>query len=87
MSDSMIPDPSSVKEGIRQSDGWFTRPRAVDLLAAESLVVKMFEEVGIGFVGDAAIRFLRRDECKVRPQAIADAPGASEAKRAPLGTR
>ena len=30
------------------------------LLAAENLVVDMFEEVGIGFVGDAAIGFMRR---------------------------
>jgi hypothetical protein len=52
ISDSMIPDPGSVKGGIRQSDGWFTRPRAVAPLAAENLVVEMFEEVGIGFVGE-----------------------------------
>jgi hypothetical protein len=31
------------------------------LLAAENLVVEMFEEVGIGFVGDADIRFMRGD--------------------------
>jgi hypothetical protein len=33
------------------------------LLAAENLVVEMLEEVGIGFVGDAAIGFMRRAHC------------------------